>query len=161
MSRSTAIVSFIACLCIVSGCATSHRTSTSRPIDRGTIRIPSGTGDRIARAALDVLGTPYRYGGSNKEGFDCSGLVQYAHSQAGISIPRTTATQFDTAKTVAKELQIGDVLFFRINGRISHNGIYLGDGHFIHAPSTGKNVSIARTDNAYFRERLAGVRRFH
>ena len=161
MFRTPAIVMLAACLAIVAGCATSHPTTIKELVDRKATPVTPDNGSRIARAALDVLGTPYRYGGNNKNGFDCSGLVQYAHSQAGISIPRTTATQFSNAPVKPDSLQVGDVLFFKLNGRISHNGIYLGDDRFIHAPSTGKNVTIARTDNPYFQKRLAAIARYH
>ena len=144
----------IAVINALSGCATSLP-----PIHTGDRN--NDTGTRIARAALDVLGTPYRYGGNSTDGFDCSGLVQYAHAMNGINVPRTTATQFAAAKNSPAGLRTGDVLFFRIDGRVSHSGIYLGNGKFIHAPSSGKNVSITRTDNPYFRKRLAGIRRFH
>ncbi|MBT8130922.1 MAG: C40 family peptidase [Gammaproteobacteria bacterium] len=147
--------------CTLAGCATSmpasdggnattHVVAESRPT----------TGPAVARAALDLLGTPYRYGGSDRDGLDCSGLVQLAHARIGVQIPRTTSTQYQAARKVSDELRIGDVLFFKINGRIAHNGIYLGNNRFIHAPSTGKNVTITRTDNPYFSRRLAGVRRF-
>ncbi|MDH3647987.1 MAG: C40 family peptidase [Gammaproteobacteria bacterium] len=160
MLRCTALVILIAGLGVVAGCATSLPT-VDRSSSTRERSVTSETGALIARAALDVLGTPYRYGGSDKNGFDCSGLVQYAHSRAGIRLPRTTSTQFSAAKNHPVNMEVGDVLFYRIGGRVSHNGIYLGNGRFIHAPSTGKNVSIIRTDNPYFRDKLAGIRRFH
>ncbi len=155
MSRNGLFATLVAFACTLAGCATQPG---SRP---DTTPADSGKGELIARAALDLLGTPYRYGGNSPGGFDCSGLVQYAHAQAGITLPRTTRTQFALTRFDPPGLQVGDVLFFRIDGRISHNGIYLGDGRFVHAPSSGKKVSISRTDNPYFRDRLAGVRRFH
>lgn len=156
MARPGRIASLIAFLCALAACATQapQRGSHTRPEAQQA-------GELIARAALNVLGTPYRYGGNEPGGFDCSGLVQYAHARAGIALPRTTKGQYSADRSDPPGLRIGDVLFFRIKGRVAHNGIYIGDGRFVHAPSTGKAVSITRTDNPYFRNRLAGVRRFH
>ncbi|MBT8137143.1 MAG: C40 family peptidase [Gammaproteobacteria bacterium] len=139
----------LAFVCALAGCATRLESPPATTL-----------GASIARTALDMLGTPYRYGGSDPDGFDCSGLVQYAHASHGISLPRTTALQYRHVRQEPPNLQPGDVLFFRISGRVSHSGIYLGHGRFVHAPSSGKQVSVTRTDNPYFRDRLAGVRRF-
>ena len=107
----------------------------------------------IAKAHL-LLGTPYRYGGSHPStGFDCSGFVQYTHASVGIRVPRTSKQQHQATKPIRKhDLRPGDLVFFRINRKrtISHVGIYIGKGKFIHAPSTGKRVSIARLDNPYW-----------
>lgn len=102
-----------------------------------------------------MLGVPYRFGGrSPTRGFDCSGLVQYAYSQAGIEVPRTTGEQYRAALPIKRQaLQPGDVVFFRTRGRrfVSHVGIYLGEGEFIHAPSSGKHVSIDSLKDDYWR----------
>jgi len=109
------------------------------------------------------MGTPYRYGGSDpREGFDCSGLVQYTHRQAGIAVPRTARAQYNASRPVSRrQLRPGDLVFFRIDGRrISHVGIYLGDGRFIHAPSSGQKVTTARLDDPYWRRHYSGAGRF-
>jgi len=107
----------------------------------------------IANAHL-LLGTPYRYGGSRPStGFDCSGFVQYAHTTVGVQLPRTSRQQYQATKPIRKHnLRPGDLVFFRIDKKrtISHVGIYVGKGKFIHAPSSGKRVSIARLDNPYW-----------
>ncbi len=111
--------------------------------------------NEIIMHALSMLGTPYRYGGNDRQGFDCSGLVNYSYQNAGITIPRTTRLQFSASQTTHKKrLQPGDVVFFKLNGRgIDHVGIYLGDGDFIHAPSTGKQVQRSNLDKPYWRDR--------
>jgi len=130
------------------------------------VREPAGgkaERERLLATALDLLGTPYRYGGrSPREGFDCSGFVQYIHRQAGIAVPRTTRAQYNASRPVSRRrLQPGDLVFFRIDGRrISHVGIYLGEGRFIHAPSSGKRVSTARLDDPYWRRHYSGAGRF-
>ncbi len=110
-------------------------------------------GEQAAVVAVRQLGVPYRYGGSTSKGFDCSGLVQYAYSQAGKSIPRTTAAQWQRLQPVAaSNLRVGDVLFFNIEGKVSHVGLYLGRRRFVHAPSSGREVTIAELDSAYYRK---------
>ena len=120
-------------------------------------RSRSRPGDTAARIALNQVGVPYRYGGSGTGGFDCSGLVQYAWSRAGRSIPRTTRDQYSQLSAVDREaLRAGDLLFFRIDGKISHVGLYLGGNRFVHAPSSGRNVTTDRLDRAFYRERFVG-----
>jgi len=111
---------------------------------------------RVVSAALSQLGTPYRYGGDSPRGFDCSGLVQYAHQSAHIQVPRQTGSQAAAARQVSRhDLRPGDLLFFRINDdKPSHVSIYLGDGRFVHAPSSGGHVSIESLDNPYWAPRL-------
>ena len=112
---------------------------------------------KIIDTARAQLGVDYRYGGeSPTEGFDCSGLVFYSYQLAGIRIPRTTRGQLQQARPISKhQLNRGDLLFFRIyQSRVSHVGIYLGGKRFIHAPATGKSVSIARLDTPYWQKRF-------
>ncbi len=116
----------------------------------------------VIAAARSVLGVPYRYGGANANGFDCSGLVKYAYHSTGITIPRSSTEQFRQATKVAlHKLKSGDVLFFRLNPpKISHVAIYDREGRFIHAPSSGKQVSYASLDNPYWRKHLVAAGRF-
>ena len=120
---------------------------------------------QVIEAARDMLGVPYHYGGSSPtSGFDCSGLVQYAYRQAGIQVPRTTGEQYRAALPIRRHaLRPGDVIFFRTHGRrfVSHVGIYLGKDQFIHAPSSGKQVSIDSLQDNYWRRRYtSGGRMF-
>ena len=119
---------------------------------------PSGMVDR----ALSWIGVRYRFGGQDeKKGFDCAGLVRRAFATV-IDLPRTAADQFRQGCLVERdELQPGDLVFFKNTYKrgISHVGIYVGDGKFVHAASTRHAVVVDRLDSPYFRERFAGGRR--
>lgn len=106
--------------------------------------------------AEKMVGKPYRYGGASPErGFDCSGLVFYAFRHAGIKVPRSSKTLYRDAFPVdSHALRQGDLLFFNIEGKVSHVGIYVGGNTFIHAPSGGKAVSYASLSNPYWRKHL-------
>lgn len=121
------------------------------------------TGEELAGLAQGLLGAPYRYGGETPQGFDCSGLVYYIHERLGIDVPRSADAQFGHARQVAvRDLQPGDLVFFRLAGsKVEHVGIYIGNGRFIHAPSTGKDVSYAELDNAWWWNRFVGAGRFY
>jgi cell wall-associated NlpC family hydrolase len=111
--------------------------------------------------ALKMVGRPYRYGGASPAGFDCSGLVQYSYRQAGLVLPRSTEDQLRASTRIRPSaLRRGDLLFFDEEGRKkSHVGIYLGDGRFVHAPSSGKHVRTDSLDAPYWKKHLAEVRR--
>lgn len=138
-------------LLLSSGCAaTAHSTSSA------------AAGEQIAARALAMSGKPYRFGGSSPAGFDCSGLVHFAHREAGISVPRTAEQQFHHSQRVSRAaLQPGDLVFFRIAGKVSHVGLYAGEGRFVHAPSSGKQVEVTTLDHPYWRRHLVGSGRFH
>jgi len=122
----------------VAGCASTPATGNN-------------TGAQAASVALGQVGVPYRYGGSSPAGFDCSGLVHYSYATAGISIPRTTSAQWARMTPVNdRDMRAGDLLFFRISGKMSHVGLYVGDGRFVHAPSTGRSVSIENLESHYY-----------
>jgi murein DD-endopeptidase len=112
--------------------------------------------------ALKMVGKPYRYGGASPaRGFDCSGLVQYSYARAGVKLPRSTEAQLRLARPIARsQLRRGDLIFFdEQGGENSHVGIYLGDGTFVHAPSSGKHVRRDRLDAPYWRKHLSEMRR--
>ena len=121
------------------------------------VETPSGgKGATIARIASSYLGAPYVWSGSSPSGFDCSGLVSYVYGRVGISIPHNAAQQYRFGTPVSREQLIpGDLVFF---DRLRHNGIYLGDGRFVHATTPG-GVKIARLDDDWFRQRWVGARR--
>ena len=113
--------------------------------------VPDPVRSRIVFTALQMVGVPYRYGGETPEGFDCSGLVQYAYREAGIHVPRTALEQLHSSAPIPlADAGPGDLLFFRSKDN-SHVGIYLGQGRFVHAPSTGSRVSIASFSDPYYR----------
>jgi cell wall-associated NlpC family hydrolase len=109
-----------------------------------------------ARLATRYLGAPYVWAGGSPSGFDCSGLVMYAFGQVGVAIPHNAAQQFRLGTPVDRGRLIpGDVVFFN---QLRHNGIYLGDGRFVHSAKPG-GVKIARLDDDWFRTRWVGARR--
>lgn len=114
--------------------------------------------------ALSALGTPYRWGGSSlRQGFDCSGLVQYAFKPLqDLDLPRTSheLSRFDAPSIERSDLQPGDLLFFRLRSRsVDHVAIYLGEGRFIHAPRRGTNVRIDRLNTPYWKRHFQLAKR--
>jgi hypothetical protein len=115
----------------------------------------ASTADQAVVIALQQVGVPYRYGGSTPAGFDCSGLIHYSYSRAGKTVPRTTATLWQGMRPVATgQMQAGDILFFRISGKMSHVGMYIGGDQFVHAPATGKLVSVGSLRSDFYRKAL-------
>lgn len=111
----------------------------------------------LVQNALQYIGTPYKWGGTTSNGFDCSGFVQYVYEAAGLDLPRTAKEQSAYVKRSGK-LAPGDLLAFISHGRSGHHvGIYIGNGWFIHSPRTGKNIEKARLDSQYFRNRFIGA----
>ena len=118
-------------------------------------------GDAVAEIAMGMVGTPYTYGGTDpRQGFDCSGLVFYTYTQAGYRVPRTSQELFRAARKIALgDAGAGDVMFFQDQEKLSHVGIYLGDGLFVHAPATGRQVAVASIDAPYYQRHLVAVGR--
>lgn len=113
------------------------------------------TADQAAAVAMQQIGVPYRYGGSTPHGFDCSGLIYYSYSKVGKNVPRTTGSLWSGIQPVAKsQMRVGDVLFFRIEGKMSHVGMYIGDNQFVHAPSSGKVVTVGSLQSDFYRKAL-------
>ena len=145
----------ITVLGIASGCSfSSVIADNAREPNRGAIE-NGNVGERAAAVAMHQLGVPYRYGGSDPSGFDCSGLVQYSYALAGKRVPRTTRQLWSSTDSVRpQDLQVGDLLFFQFDGRMSHVGLYLGGRRFVHAPSSGQRVSVASLDAPYYEAAL-------
>ena len=124
-----------------------------------------GQADDVLFRALGLVGTPYRWGGNTPEsGFDCSGLIGYVYRDAaGISLPRSTREMINIkAPTVDRgSLKSGDLVFFatKARGQVNHAGIYVGEGRFVHAPSTGGTVRLDRLDNSYWQARYLNAKR--
>lgn len=116
-----------------------------------------------ALSAISFVGKPYAYGSSNPDvGFDCSGLVQYVLLQSGVKkLPRSSLEMYDNSSPIEVDnLVVGDLLFFRTsNSQINHVGIYVGEGRFIHAPSSGNFVRLDKLEQSYWQKAFAGGRR--
>jgi cell wall-associated NlpC family hydrolase len=121
----------------------------------------SAIGYSITGTALDLRGTPYRNGGGDPSGFDCSGFVQYVFAQHGIVMPRKVADQFRAGKDVTpSQLEPGDLVFFTtVAPGASHVGIALGGDTFVHAPSSTGEVRVERMSASYWSTRFVGARR--
>ncbi len=116
----------------------------------------------VVRHAIESVGAPYAWGGeSPSEGFDCSGLVMYTHSMAGIPLPRTARTQFKKGRPVSALLP-GDLVFFNAPEKKTgfHVGIFIGDNAFVHAPGKGRTVLRSTLENPYFKRYFKGARSF-
>jgi cell wall-associated NlpC family hydrolase len=126
-----------------------------REVLRSPISQPRKT---IVRTAHSLRGIPYLAGGTTPRGFDCSGFVQYVYGKAGISVPRRSDQQYANGRKISlSNTKPGDLVFFQTTSRrISHVGIYVRDGMFIHAPSSGKHVSYSSIENPYWRSRYRG-----
>lgn len=125
---------------------------SSPPSANSSARSP---GERAAAVALDQVGIRYRYGGSGPQGFDCSGLVHYAYLHAGKPVPRTTTQLWQYTDSVSRsDLRRGDLVFFAIDGKMQHVGMYIGNEQFVHAPSSGKRVQVASLDWEFYSDAL-------
>ncbi|WP_024890894.1 C40 family peptidase [Luteimonas huabeiensis] len=117
----------------------------------------------LLQRAMTLLGTPYRWGGTSPErGFDCSGLVSYVFRTAlGIELPRVSRDMASAGQRVARDqLDAGDLVFFSRRGsRIDHVGIYLGEGRFLHAPRSGRDVTVSELDTGYWAGKFMQARR--
>ena len=117
----------------------------------------------VLMRAIGLVGTPYRYGGNTPEsGFDCSGLVTYVYrDMLDLRLPRTSRELADVQgpRIDPEKLAPADLVFFGSKGNVSHVGIYVGEGRFVHAPSTGGTVRLDRLDGPYWRDHYSGAKR--
>ena len=139
----------------------SNTATPSTPT--GSVQTGSVTGDQIAAKAKQYLGVPYLWGGTSPSGFDCSGFVYYVMNSMGIKISRTISTMYTQGKAVSKsDLKPGDVVFFQNTYKdgLSHVGIYVGNGQFIHSPQSGQVVSFANLESSYYVKHYYGAVRY-
>ena len=156
---------------LLASCGGGDNVRSSRPATSNTSMPhawPVVAPDDPARAnavlirAIGLLGTPYRYGGNTPEGgFDCSGLVNYVfRDMANVALPRTSRDLASQGPRIAPErLAAADLVFFANGGTVTHVGIYVGEGRFVHAPSTGGTVRLDHLDGPYWVSHYAGARR--
>lgn len=118
----------------------------------------------LIKTARSFLGVPYLWGGASAEaGFDCSGLTMTVYQLNGLNLPRHSKRQYEAGDYIGREkLQKGDLVFFSLSnrGKISHVGIYIGEGQFIHAPSRGKKIRIDSLSSPYYSTGYAGARNY-
>lgn len=143
----------------------TSRSSRSTSSYAPSVRALPPVNQDIVFHAISLVGTPYRYGGSTPEtGFDCSGLINYVYQQAvGMSLPRTTAglNALAAKNPAVGSLKPGDLVLFAMNGgnRVNHAGIYVGDGRFLHAPSSGGKVRLDSLRANFWERTYTGARR--
>lgn len=114
----------------------------------------------LVEKAKTAIGTPYIRGGTSRNGFDCSGFVQWAYKSVGVTLPRTAREQSVLGTPIdSDEMVAGDIVAFRHPRRGYHTGIYIGDGKFIHSPRRGKSVEITSLSDPYFSSTFVGARR--
>lgn len=154
--RAGAAAALLLCL-LLGACG----VSPSRPPARD-MPAPAAQANDVLIRAIGLVGTPYRYGGNTPfGGFDCSGLIGFVFlDAAGVRLPRTTRelASLDLPKVRRGQLAPGDVVFFGQHG-INHAGIYVGEGRFVHAPSTGGTVRLDSIEGPYWRDTFQFGRR--
>jgi cell wall-associated NlpC family hydrolase len=149
-----------AALLVLGGCASPPRAPEANNIASAVpSRLSVDQANDVTLYALSLVGTPYRYGGNTPDGgFDCSGLIGYVYqSRAGLRLPRTVAQLQGEGQAVPRDqLRTGDLVVF---GRGTHAGIYVGEGRFVHAPSTGGEVRLDPLDTRYWASQKVAFRR--
>lgn len=146
-----------------SGFAGASFGDLPRPVRRSAPAAPRPDASGMVVGALNFLDIPYRWGGKNFDGFDCSGFTRYVFRQAGFALPPSTEEQAHApglASVERSDLRPGDLVFFNTLQRtFSHVGIYLGNQRFIHSPRTGSQVRVEDMSKRYWASRFTGARR--
>lgn len=155
---------------VLAGCGGGQAVRSPGPAPRialpavwpATVPEDPDAANAVLMRALSLVGTPYLYGGNTPEtGFDCSGLVGFVYRDVlARPLPRTTSELARVGPDVpVLRMAPGDLVVFAPGGAVSHVGIYVGEGRFVHAPSTGGTVRLDRIDGPYWRQHFAGARR--
>lgn len=138
------------------------------PKDYAALSYPAGDNDflrtQIVRTAKQYIGVPYQWGGESPDtGFDCSGLTMVVYQLNGLDLPRSSKQQWQDGEPVQRsQLSRGDLVFFATSGgrRVSHVGIYTGNGQFLHAPRRGRKIQVSSLSNSYYKARYLGARSY-
>lgn len=173
---SPTLATMVVAAVVATGCAARGPTvATPRPFPGATVpprsapAVPvsepladaGGIHPAVISLALSLQGTPYRNGGSDPSGFDCSGFVQWVFAQRGLALPREVKDQYRVGSEIdSDDVLPGDLVFFEtVSNGASHVGIALGGGEFVHAPSSRGVVRIERYTSRYWADRWVGARR--
>ncbi|GAA4869135.1 C40 family peptidase [Luteimonas vadosa] len=167
---AAAVALAIGVLAMVAGCgrdavrSTAQRSAVVPQRDwSGTSPADPASANAVLIRAISLVGTPYRYGGNTPEGgFDCSGLVNYVYDDMlEIKLPRTSRelAAYQGPRIAPERLATADLVFFGSGGQVSHVGIYVGEGRFVHAPSSGGTVRLDHLDGHYWRDHYSGAKR--
>jgi cell wall-associated NlpC family hydrolase len=180
LSRGPAVAGWLALAALAAGGCASHGTAVPQPFPTAATPAgspvpgaspaldaapppgepPSMVAEGVISTALHLLGTPYRNGGADPTGFDCSGFVQYVFAQQGVFVPRTVEEQARSGTRVDRDLRPGDLVFFHTSGRgPTHVGIALDGTRFVHAPSSRGEVRIEPLARPYWADRFIEARR--
>ena len=160
----------IAMVCVLLGaCGGGDNIRPSKPAQAAQHQWPQvrpadpAAANAVLMRAIGLVGTPYLYGGNTPQsGFDCSGLVTYVYrDMLDLRLPRTSRelAQVQGPRIAPEKLAAADLVFFGSKGSVSHVGIYVGEGRFVHAPSTGGTVRLDQLDGPYWRDHYSGARR--
>ena len=152
----------LAAALLLVGCTTTPPSASTPSRGTGYSRLSPDQASDIAIHALGLVGTPYRYGGNTPDsGFDCSGLIGYVYRhRVGSAPPRTVAQLSGWGQQIANgELRSGDMVVFGTGRQPSHAGIYVGEGRFVHAPSTGGTVRMDHLQSRHWARQNAAFRR--
>jgi cell wall-associated NlpC family hydrolase len=155
---------------VLAGCGGGHREAVRPSAGAPTYRqwpvvTPSNpvAANAVLMRAISLVGTPYRWGGNTPDaGFDCSGLVNYVYRDVlSLNLPRTSQAlaEFQGARIKPERLAPGDLVFFGNGGAVNHVGIYVGEGRFVHAPTSGGTVRLDHLDGHYWRDHYTGAKR--
>ena len=163
--KKLSATALLALAAITSACASSGKVRPQpfpRPAGAATPRASAVPAPTLLDTALSVRGTPYRTGGSDPKGFDCSGFTQWVFAQHGTALPREVEEQFKVGRKIKDidDLKPGDLVFFHTVARgASHVGIFVADDQFVHAPSSKGVVRVESINSSYWTTRFLGARR--
>ncbi|HEY5971191.1 MAG TPA: C40 family peptidase [Pseudoxanthomonas sp.] len=167
--RRGLLVPGLAVLLALGGCGGNdkiRRAASPPPVQRTWPQVRPAdpiAANAVLMRAIGLVGTPYRYGGNTPDsGFDCSGLVTYVYREMlDLRLPRTSRelAQVQGPRIAPEKLAAADLVFFGSRGNVTHVGIYVGEGRFVHAPSTGGTVRLDHLDGYYWRDHYSGAKR--
>ena len=138
----------------------TKKKEADKKLSRGEISVSKG-GNNIIDYAYDFIGKPYVWGAEGPKSFDCSGFTKYVYKAFGVNLPHYTGAQIGEGSSVSRSnLAQGDLVFFNTDGSsVSHVGIYVGDGEFIHASSGSRKVTVSNLGQNYYKSKYVGARR--